>query len=337
VNKHGRIGFLKEAQRVNVLLSRARIGMIIIGNSQTLRTSKQGGKVWDPILSYLESNSLVYSGLPTFCALHPDDKAIILSNVEEFRLSRPNGGCSRICGQRMDCGHQCRLFCHPFDKEHNGWTATECVEPCRRVPVNCTQAHICKRLCKEDCGRCTHKMGPWQLLQCHHMIEDVYCYEVCSQAAVEALSRKCSKDVEFFFESCGHTMITSCANSKKPIPFCPARCGQMVEYCGHSCSNVCGQCQEMHICKRICERKLFCGHLCDRSCHSGDCQPCDKPCVVRCAHSTCPKLCQDVCSSCVERCEWACEHKGSCDLVCGAPCARLPCNEVSCMERQLPL
>jgi hypothetical protein len=333
-NKHGRIGFLKENQRVNVLMSRAKIGMIIIGNSQTLRASKQGGKVWDPILCYLESNSFVHSGLPTYCALHPDDESLVLSNPEDFRLLRPNGGCSRICGQRMDCGHQCRLSCHPFDREHNGWTATKCVEPCKRVPTDCTEGHSCTKLCREDCGPCTRKMGPFQLLWCSHVAEDVHCYEVCDQKAIEALSKKCSKEVEFFFESCGHTVKTTCANSKKHDPCCPHICGKVVESCGHSCANVCGHCQENHQCNRKCERTLFCGHMCERSCHSGDCLPCDKPCVVRCVHSKCPKLCQLLCSSCVEPCDWTCEHKGTCELACGAPCTRLPCNEVSDCEPQ---
>jgi hypothetical protein len=334
-NKHGHIGFLKEAQRVNVLMSRARIGMIIIGNSQTLRASKQGGKVWDPILGYLESNSLVYSGLPTCCALHPDDDALILSSAEDFCLRRPNGGCSRICGQRMDCGHQCRLSCHPFDREHKGWTATTCIEPCKRVPRECTLGHMCPRLCKEDCGLCTRSMGPFQLLQCAHVLKDVQCYEVCSKEAIEALSIKCNKEVEFPFESCGHTVKTSCANSKAKYPLCPAVCSKMIENCGHSCANICGQCQGNHVCKRKCERKLFCGHMCEQPCHSGDCPACDKSCVVRCVHSKCPKTCQSLCSSCLEPCDWTCKHRGDCELVCGAPCTRLPCNEVSRSELEL--
>jgi hypothetical protein len=229
----------------------------------------------------------------------------------------------------MDCGHQCRLSCHPFDRKHNGWTAMKCVEPCRRVPVDCAKGHKCPRLCKEDCGLCTFKVGPFQLLNCFHMAEDVHCYEVCSEKAIEALSIRCSKEVEFVFEPCGHKEKTFCANSKKQNPICPAKCGKTVEKCGHNCANVCGQCQEEnHACQRNCERKLFCGHLCEKPCHSGHCPPCAKACVVRCVHSTCPKLCRDICSSCVEPCDWFCEHKGTCELVCGAPCTRLPCNEV---------
>ena len=42
------------------------------------------------------------------------------------------------------------------------------------------------------------------------------------------------------------------------------------------------------------------------------------------------------CASCVERCDWECEHAGQCELVCGAPCNRLPCNEVGSPAAEIP-
>jgi superfamily I DNA and/or RNA helicase len=35
-NDSGSVGFLKEPERINVLLSRARHGLVLIGNSNTL-------------------------------------------------------------------------------------------------------------------------------------------------------------------------------------------------------------------------------------------------------------------------------------------------------------
>eukprot|EP01036_Dinobryon_divergens_P025692 gene25692-34266_t len=50
----GAIGFLKERQRVNVMLSRARIGMYIVGNSETLCSSRTaGGSLWVTLTDYL--------------------------------------------------------------------------------------------------------------------------------------------------------------------------------------------------------------------------------------------------------------------------------------------
>ncbi|CAB9524123.1 NFX1-type zinc finger-containing protein 1 [Seminavis robusta] len=94
-NKQGNIGFMKERQRVNVLLSRARHGMFLVGNSSTLRSSGKGSAVWTPILEQLTVAGRVTKGLPTICQLHPNDEPIELCHPKEFRGYRPNGGCLR--------------------------------------------------------------------------------------------------------------------------------------------------------------------------------------------------------------------------------------------------
>ena len=45
-SERGNIGFLKEEQRVNVLLSKTRHGMLIVGSKSTLLQSSKGGPVW---------------------------------------------------------------------------------------------------------------------------------------------------------------------------------------------------------------------------------------------------------------------------------------------------
>jgi hypothetical protein len=334
-NKKGQIGFLKEAQRVNVLLSRARLGMFIVGNSKTLRTSDRGRQVWDPIIQSFESNGSLMEGIPTHCQLHPEDKPIVMSKTEDFLRHRANGGCSRLCGRRMNCGHHCRLTCHPFDREHNN-LAGECIQPCRRIPSKCNEGHACKKLCKENCGPCGLKKGPFQLMNCDHWLDSVFCHDVRDETAILSLSRKCTEEVTHKFEPCGHEAKTSCANTKLDKPLCPSKCNQSVEGCGHVCATICSKCDGKHLCNRFCQRNLFCGHLCATKCHSGVCQPCTQPCIVSCVHSKCPKLCRELCSSCVEPCDWQCDHQGKCNLVCGAPCARMPCSEVSKL-RSVPI
>ena len=54
-NDHGQIGFLKEPQRANVLLSRARIGMILIGSANTIRASVKGQETWLPLFDHLQA------------------------------------------------------------------------------------------------------------------------------------------------------------------------------------------------------------------------------------------------------------------------------------------
>ena len=106
-NRHGNIGFLKEEQRVNVLLSRARYGLFIVGSAKTLLSSKKGARVWQPLLETMENNGQLLKGLPAICETHKKDAPISLAKPEDFRLLRPNGGCCRPCGYRMDCGHAC--------------------------------------------------------------------------------------------------------------------------------------------------------------------------------------------------------------------------------------
>ena len=56
---HGNIGFLKMANRVNVLLSRAKHGMYLIGNPDTLR-ARHEGNIWPAVLDCLMARNQVF-------------------------------------------------------------------------------------------------------------------------------------------------------------------------------------------------------------------------------------------------------------------------------------
>ena len=45
-NEEGNIGFMSSPERLNVLLSRARTGLIIIGDSETFLKSRGGKEIW---------------------------------------------------------------------------------------------------------------------------------------------------------------------------------------------------------------------------------------------------------------------------------------------------
>ena len=80
-------------ERLNVLLSRARDGLIIIGNYDTFLSSRMGKSTWQPLIDKLKSKGCVYDGLPVVCGRHPDRKAI-LKSPEDFNIMCPDGGCS---------------------------------------------------------------------------------------------------------------------------------------------------------------------------------------------------------------------------------------------------
>lgn len=91
-NKKGDIGFMAAPQRLNVLLSRARNILIMVGNANTFTISKKGKEVWAPFIKGLMAKSHLYDGLPVKCEQHPNRTAI-LQKVEDFDTRCPDGGC----------------------------------------------------------------------------------------------------------------------------------------------------------------------------------------------------------------------------------------------------
>ncbi len=256
-NTLGNIGFLKEEQRVNVLMSRARHGLYLIGNSTTLKRSSQGAHVWNPILASLTEKGSLLRGFPTVCEIHPNDGVTLISNPSDFEKTCPNGGCLRPCKVRMNCGHVCskvrvstkrnrnKLFfkdsphflskaCHPTDKSHV-LAHKQCCEPCRRFPPECKRNHACQKLCKDDCGPCTTIMEPIKL-PCGHVKQNPQCHDVRNEDAIMKLSRKCTESVIHTFRLCGHSAETPCRNALSQDPECPLKCGKILD-CGHACVN----------------------------------------------------------------------------------------------------
>lgn len=80
-------------ERLNVLLSRARNVLILVGNSETFVSSRKGKKCWKPLIDQLKADGHLYDGLPVKCEQHPQ-KTAILQKPEDFDREVPDGGCS---------------------------------------------------------------------------------------------------------------------------------------------------------------------------------------------------------------------------------------------------
>ncbi|KAG1185790.1 hypothetical protein G6F36_006673 [Rhizopus arrhizus] len=146
-NTQGQIGFLKAANRVCVALSRAKHGMYILGNASLLCEKSE---LWNEIIAGLEERQekMIGTSLPLKCVKH--NTVTQVQWASDF-VEVPEGGCSRPCGEKLDCGHECLLNCHPY--EHDDIL---CKQSCGKI-LECK--HPCTRRCYEKCGPCLTRIS----------------------------------------------------------------------------------------------------------------------------------------------------------------------------------
>ena len=314
--------------------------MYLIGNRNTL-TGQDG--MWHDVLGILEEHNAIGSSLQICCQNHPETIALV-ETPEDFEKYACYGGCTLPCPFRMECGHVCPKKCHP-----QGHDAVRCVQSCRRTPMGCPFQHTCTRLCYQECGKCDSEVDG-VILPCTHR-NTLPCWQ-----AVDPLQVYCQEMVNLVMPCCFHERQIMCGKQTEydeKLSLCVERCDRPLK-CKHLCQGKCGVCvnlsakrlgvsaknlaqgqvdQHMLECTYRCKRQLvnLCGHTCNQPCHDffgtqcGD-KACGKPCTLSCEHSRCKRPCGEPCTPCIEPCTWNCEHQGRCDLVCSAPCARLPCN-----------
>ncbi|QDS72075.1 hypothetical protein FKW77_003074 [Venturia effusa] len=102
-NEQNKCGFLKTSNRINVALSRARHGMIIIGSSQTA-----GAKVemWSNIIAMLAEDGNLGSSLELQCPRHPDT-SISITKPDDFSKFSPEG--PSTCGESCPSVKFCQV------------------------------------------------------------------------------------------------------------------------------------------------------------------------------------------------------------------------------------
>lgn len=91
-NKACDIGFMAAPERLNVLLSRARDALIMIGNSETFINARKGRGIWRSLFDHLEERGNIFRGFPVKCEKHPDRTALLCS-PKSFDDECPDGGC----------------------------------------------------------------------------------------------------------------------------------------------------------------------------------------------------------------------------------------------------
>lgn len=324
-NSQNKCGFLSTSNRINVLMSRAKHGCYILGNSETY------GHVpmWNQIIQLLQDGGNFGPALELQCPRHPD-RPMQVSVPDHFAVFSPDGGCKVPCDRRLDCGHACYRPCHST-LLHD---AVKCHENCPRPKKGCD--HSCPRECGEPCEeRCNVVLESTPLqLPCGHVLQSPKCWESQNPAMV-----RCRTRVNREIPKCGHIVNLEChVDVSLPTFRCEARCGATLA-CGHACRSLCRQCNSRekgeivktthNACKQPCGRKFTtCPHACQQPCHGeANCAPCNAPCEVRCSHSRCSKPCHEPCAPCAEdQCASQCPH-ASCSMPCAAPCDWVPCSK----------
>ncbi|OHW97711.1 AAA family ATPase [Colletotrichum incanum] len=153
-NNKGDIGFMKAPERLNVLCSRARECLVMIGNMETFMSSSQGQEVWRPFFNLLKKKEYLHDGVTIRCQQHPE-KTALLTKPEDFNLKCPDGGCDEACNAPLSCGrHTCRMRCHRIANHRKVQCEQRIEKTCDRghkFSVRCTEQDAACRAClKED-------------------------------------------------------------------------------------------------------------------------------------------------------------------------------------------
>ena len=251
----------------------------------------------------MNEKSCLGTSLTLSCGTHPKND-IEASEPSHFDL-RPDGGCSLKCDFRLECGHVCRLYCHPTDKNH---VAYECKQKCAK-PMTC--GHKCEQQCSHKdntCVKCGVKVDK-VISSCGHSIKfrcdttptQADCREKCvtkldcGHACTKSCSSKCTPCLTLipFKLNCVHQTIIQITCDKYNLTEhrilhvlnrdkCNVKCDTLLD-CDHKCQSTCGQCSSGYIhtkCNQKCNRILFCGHECSIPC-SEQCMPCQIKCENR--------------------------------------------------------
>lgn len=156
-------------ERLNVLITRARNCLVMIGNMVTFMQSKKGREVWHPFFDLLKTHGHLYDGLPVRCEKHPEREALLKEPID-FDKSCPDGGCTEpwygdlpsprntnmlILASHslatLKCGkHKCKSRCHRVT-DHS---QAQCRELVERV---CDRQHKTKVPClkqSDGCQKC---------------------------------------------------------------------------------------------------------------------------------------------------------------------------------------
>ncbi|KAI6660404.1 NFX1-type zinc finger-containing protein 1-like [Oopsacas minuta] len=346
-NKRNIIGHCSIDNRVCVALSRAKEGLIMIGNARSLRAASRGtqSNLWNTVLDNF-GPSRVSETFPLYCHRHPASSRDIHTPQELEKYK--DGICKLPCEELLNCGHRCKLLCHYINHRK-----VKCKEFCERMNPEC--GHPCVKengdglkFCYERCGNCNYKVvktldkcNHKKLLACHLSPTHDLCVELCENKGIcghpcvkqDGRTRKSCADI---CGECNYPVLkTLPCTHQKTLPchqlalaeYCTEPCTK-TRSCDHPCKGYCNQDCETLFCDVGVMRNLTCTHDVELKCsYDFTRHKCHKPCLKRlkCDHP-CPRKCYEECRRAI--------CTAPCDLerMCGHPCVRKDQARKTCPE-----
>ncbi|CAD8066847.1 unnamed protein product [Paramecium sonneborni] len=265
-NKKNILGYISIENRINVALSRARIGLYVFGNFDFIQKASHLGSTWQKMILLAQTKNCLNDYINTKCIPHGNCQTI--RQPEDWTKIKPNL-CDKKCLKLFqNCNHLCNKNCHISDCH----PAETCPFQCDRI-IDC--GHKCKLLCKDKC-KCTETVD--LILPCNH--------KMMALCGTDPNNQKCQKKQQIQFSKCDHITEYLCYERQKYTKECLQICQRNLP-CGHICNKICSQnCGQ---CEQECQKERPCGHKnkCKNKCYQ-NCSPCDSPVETKliCGHQT---------------------------------------------------
>ncbi|KAL7946681.1 P-loop containing nucleoside triphosphate hydrolase protein [Trichoderma barbatum] len=202
--EEAKCGFLSTSNRINVLLSRAKHGMYIIGNSSTYYNVP----MWEDVIDMLTASGCMGTSLELQCHRHPNTP-ILVSEADHFKQFSPESGCNLRCDKRLHCGHSCTGRC--FLQQRVGrhkilplFSAKSSLNEQCRAAIMMSRSNAMKIVSPSLCGEACPTMAFCQ--QCGN--------ETIRSVCVDFLEMKEYQEIDLdedpcIFPDCGHFLTTS--------------------------------------------------------------------------------------------------------------------------------
>ncbi|OWZ08827.1 hypothetical protein PHMEG_00018571, partial [Phytophthora megakarya] len=254
IDGKSRTPFVKLQNRMIVLLSRARLGMYVVGNVDYFGETAH----WQKTLGLLEQDAdcdntstdcTTYNGsrigpaLPICCPEHRTSVAVAKQD-HDLKL----GFCTVVCSVKLSCTHGCGLMCHwPKVDSHNKNCKEEVESPCSRHPRVLKCSSVTVSFGKLPIGEALKKyqcdIRVEVTLPCGHN-QKMKCYSYTEIEAQRATWPVCNKEAitPYVYPDCKHILKCTCSEFDRFSKGLAPQCVEKVEYtppCQHTVSLSC--------------------------------------------------------------------------------------------------